>query len=111
MISHDKEFWEALCNEKWHIVDGECLVEGEAEEIEGVIVRKKEIKELEISDSGKKMVGNINEAIEHNVTTDFFGKTLSKKDVRTLEKLMKVNDIPRIRTLLKIPRGKNFQGY
>mmetsp|Transcript_25748 Transcript_25748/g.33738 ORF Transcript_25748/g.33738 Transcript_25748/m.33738 type:complete len:1268 (-) Transcript_25748:328-4131(-) len=111
MISHDKEFYSELCNENWHLVDGECLVEGEAEEIEGVVMRKKKTEEKELSSSGKKMVGNINQAIEHKVTTDFFGKTLSKKDVRALEKLQKVNDVEKIRKLLKIPRGKNFQGY
>mmetsp|Transcript_27727 Transcript_27727/g.50043 ORF Transcript_27727/g.50043 Transcript_27727/m.50043 type:complete len:1266 (+) Transcript_27727:123-3920(+) len=111
MISHDREFYEELCTEKWHLVDGTCVVEGEAEEIEGVIQRKKKVAEQEISESGKKMVGNINQAIEHKVTTDFFGQTLSKKDERSLAKLQKKNDTAAIRKLLKIPRGQNFQGY
>ena len=34
MISHNAEFYGALCTEKWHIADGKLEVEGGAEETE-----------------------------------------------------------------------------
>ncbi len=32
IISHNSEFTDAICTEKWNVADGKCVVEGEAEE-------------------------------------------------------------------------------
>ncbi|GAB5037721.1 elongation factor, partial [Nannochloropsis oceanica] len=86
MISHDREFMQELCTETW-LVD---IVEEEM--VEGKIVRKKKAKRVEeASDEAKLMNagGNMNKAKEHTVELDFWGKPLSKAEIRRRAKLAK----------------------
>ena len=43
-------------------------------------------------------------------TNDFWGKNLSKKDIRTWAKKVAKRDYPAMRKLLGVPRGKTMPG-
>ena len=85
MISHDREFMRALCTETWLVEDGEVEIV-EEEEVEGKIIQKRRVKKVEeeLSEGGKIMNAgsNVNKAKEVKVELDFWGKPLSKADLR-----------------------------
>ena len=107
MISHCAEFYEPLCNETWFVANGSCTVTGEAADKELKVGKKKrEAKAKEDT----KTTGSTNEEIKIVVPKDFWGKSLSKKDARNYEKAAKKRDVPAMRKLLQIPKGKTMPG-
>lgn len=107
MISHCKEFFEPLCNETWFVANGSVQVTGEAAEKELKIGKKKRDAKAK---EEKKTTGSTNEEIKIVVPKDFWGKSLSKKDARSYEKAAKKRDIPLMRKILQIPKGKQMPG-
>jgi hypothetical protein len=80
----DQEFVTALCTETWLVEDGMVEVV-EEEEVDGKIVRKKKAKkEAEATDEMKVFSagGNTNKAKDTNIERDFWGKPLSKAEIR-----------------------------
>jgi len=84
MISHDREFMRALCTETWLVENG--LVDViEEEEVEGKIIQKKRVKKVEEESETAKIMNagsNVNKAKEVKVEVDFWGRPLSKADLR-----------------------------
>jgi elongation factor 3 len=97
IISHNKEFTDALCSETWTVGAGRCTVEGEAADSDlkaSSSRRKKEsssgdLKRMGVVESAKtgESVGNVNGTIlsESLINPKTYEK-LSKKEVRKLEK-------------------------
>mmetsp|Transcript_243 Transcript_243/g.522 ORF Transcript_243/g.522 Transcript_243/m.522 type:complete len:106 (-) Transcript_243:197-514(-) len=92
MISHNAEFYGALCTEKWHIADGKLKVEGGAEETELKVTRKKTEKEKLMEATESKVavvgaVGNLNSVEERQTLINpKTGRPLSKKEIRAMAK-------------------------
>ena len=94
IISHNAEFTDALCKQKWHVVNGECTMEGEVEDEEnGGKVKAESERKVKKSRSATNMQdkpkddagGNTNKSIIADVILN--PKTLeslSKKETRLL---------------------------
>lgn len=99
IISHNKEFTDAICTETWMVENGKCCVEGEVEEaaVQAISLKKqkKEIAEnnAESTDSyAEKSIGNLN-ATKKKVVLLKNPKTLeplTKVEIRKLKKLAEV---------------------
>lgn len=80
-----------------------------------VAVAKKKVYEKE--DEGdvqiEKAGGNLNADGDkyRDAKTDFWGKSLAKKDVRKFEKAQKKGDVAAMRKILLIPVGKVMPGF
>ncbi len=57
-----------------------------------------------------KTTGSINEEVKYANPKDFWGKNLSKKDIRTWAKKVAKRDYPAMRKLLGVPKGKTMPG-
>ena len=92
IISHNSEFTDTICTEKWVVRDGQCFTQGEVEETALKAISSNNIKKSyslpELAESNKEdSSGNINKSIVSEVILN--PKTLeglSKKEVRKLEK-------------------------
>jgi len=114
MISHNKEFYSSVCKEEWLVEDGVVKIEGQSDEREmKAVARKKKLEKEESADAVKeKAGGNVNADGNKykDAAVNFWGETLSKKELRNYEKAKKKADVPRMRELLKIPAGKIMPG-
>jgi elongation factor 3 len=105
MISHAEEFYKPLCSEKWLVAGGVLTIDGEAADTKLKIGKKKrEAKAKEVV----KSTGSTNEELKYANPKDFWGKTLSKKDIRTWAKKVAKRDYAAMRVLLKVPKGKQM---
>jgi elongation factor 3 len=89
MISHDREFYSALCTETWKVENQRLYIEGESgTQDEEVEVAKKRVVEEELTTNDLKELagGNTNVIKEKEVLVDFWGKPLSKKEIRAMQK-------------------------
>lgn len=115
MISHNKEFYSSVCKEEWYVADGVVKVKGISSERKMKAVAKKKVYEKE--DEGdiqiEKAGGNLNADGDkyRDAKTDFWGKSLAKKDVRKFEKAQKKGDVAAMRKILLIPVGKVMPGF
>lgn len=115
MISHNKEFYSSVCSEEWIVADGKVTVAGDSSEREMKAVAKKKTFEKEkatdeIMDS-KGGNTNSNGDKYKDATTNFWGQTVSKKEVRQFDKAKKKGDIALMRKILQIPAGKVMPGH
>lgn len=115
MISHNKEFYSSVCKEEWIVADGVVTIQGVSQEREmKAVARKKKFeKELEGDEVLEKAGGNVNANGDKykDATINFWGATVSKKDVRNFEKAKKRGDVPAMRKILCIPAGKVMPGH
>ena len=85
MISHAKEFYSSVCKEEWKIDGGAVAVSGVSTERKMTAVAKKKVyeKEAEGEELLDKAGGNLNSNGDKykNATTNFWGATVSKKEV------------------------------
>lgn len=115
MISHNKEFTDAICNETWLVENGICTVVGG--EIEDAKVKATSAKEIKRSRSNPTLKdaageidgqasGNINSTVTHEVLLN--PKTLeklSKKETRKLERCAEVAGVSLKEYVSKIKSG------
>lgn len=115
MISHNKEFYSSVCKEEWIVADGKVVIQGVSmeREMKAVARKKKYDKELDGEEILEKAGGNKNANGDKykDATTNFWGATCSKKDVRGFEKAKKKADVARMREILQIPMGKVMPGH
>mmetsp|Transcript_27735 Transcript_27735/g.34290 ORF Transcript_27735/g.34290 Transcript_27735/m.34290 type:complete len:742 (-) Transcript_27735:131-2356(-) len=115
MISHAKEFYSSVCKEEWLVGDGIVKVTGASEErkMKAVSKKKKYEKELEGEEVLEHVGGNVNANGDKykDATTNFWGKTVSKKEARAYEKAKKKGDVAGMRKILQVPMGKVMPGY
>jgi len=117
MISHNKEFYSSVCKEEWIVADGIVTVQGVSTERTMKVAKKKKAKDFaqEEDDAAiaEKAGGNMNSNGDKykDATTNFWGKTVSKKELRNYEKAKKKGDVARMRELLQIPKGKVMPGH
>lgn len=115
MISHNKEFYSSVCKEEWLLENGRLTVQGVSDEREmKAFARKKKIeKEAEGDEVLEKAGGNVNVNADKykDATVNFWGQTLSKKEVRSYEKAKKKKDVESMRKILQIPKGKIMPGF
>lgn len=113
IISHNAEFTNAICTERWLVQGGKCITDGEVEETKLTAISTNNVRKsrsannLEASaGGGGSAVGNTNTAV---VTADLLNpKTLvklSKKEIRKLEKCAIAAGEPLKDYLAKIKRG------
>jgi hypothetical protein len=115
MISHNKEFYSSVCSEEWLVADGKVTVVGDSGEREMKAVAKKKTfeKEKATDEILDSKGGNINSNGDKykDATTNFWGQTVSKKEVRQFDKAKKKGDIALMRKILQIPPGKVMPGH
>jgi elongation factor 3 len=115
MISHNKEFYSSVCKEEWIVADGTVSIQGLSNEraMKAVAKKKKFEKELDAAETLEKAGGNVNAHGDKykDATTNFWGKTVSKKEARNYEKAKKKGDVAQMRKMLQIPMGKVMPGY
>jgi len=115
MISHSKEFYSSVCNEEWVVGDGKVVVSGASEERKMKAVAKKKVyeKEIEGEELLDKVGGNVNANGDKykDAATNFWGKSLSKKEARAYEKAKKKGDVKKMREQLQVPVGKVMPGF
>jgi elongation factor 3 len=115
MISHNKEFYSSVCKEEWVVADGVVVIQGVSQEREmkAVSRKKKFEKELEGDEVMDQSGGNTNANGDKykDATTNFWGATVSKKEVRNYEKAKKRGDVAAMRKILLIPAGKVMPGH
>lgn len=115
MISHSKEFYSSVCTEEWLVKDGKVYVSGQSEEREmKAVARKKKFEKEQASDEVLDAKGgntNVNGDKYKDAVINFWGQTVSKKDVRNYDKARKKGDVPRMREILQIPMGKIMPGF
>ena len=114
MISHNKEFYSSVCKEEWLVADGKVEVVGDSGEREmKAVAKKKTFKKEEKGDEKLDVVGgntNANGDKYKDATVNFWGQTVSKKEVRNFDKAKKKGDVMLMRTILKIPMNKVMPG-
>merc|ERR1712071_357762 len=116
MISHNKEFYSSVCKEEWIVGDGKVVVTGISSEREMKAVAKKKKKfekELEGDALLEKSGGNTNADGDKykDATTNFWGKAVSKKEIRQFDKAKKKGDVELMRKILQVPMGKVMPGH
>jgi elongation factor 3 len=115
MISHSKEFYSSVCTEEWHVKEGKVYVSGQSEEREmKAVARKKQFEKEKDTDEVLDAKGgntNVNGDKYKDAVVNFWGQTVSKKDVRNYDKARKKGDVPRMREILQIPLGKIMPGF
>lgn len=98
IISHNSEFTDVLCNEKWIVADGKCSIEGEAAEsdlkVSGGKIKKSKsassLAEKSSADTGGSINGTfVNKVLLNPKTLE----SLSKKEVRLLTRCAEVAGI------------------
>jgi elongation factor 3 len=105
IISHNKEFTDAICTEQWHVRDGQCFTEGsleEGEKIAKVSKVKKSSSAPNLEDVSAE-AGNLNKTISSEIILN--PKTLealSKKQQRLLERCAQVAGVTLKDYVLKI---------
>eukprot|EP00607_Mallomonas_marina_P007760 CAMPEP_0182417132 /NCGR_PEP_ID=MMETSP1167-20130531/1517_1 /TAXON_ID=2988 /ORGANISM="Mallomonas Sp, Strain CCMP3275" /LENGTH=600 /DNA_ID=CAMNT_0024590453 /DNA_START=85 /DNA_END=1887 /DNA_ORIENTATION=- len=92
IISHNREFVNAICTEKWLIKDGQCMIEGEANQtamnVQSALSMKRStsapgLEEKSANKSDK--IGNINKEISSEIIMNPRSlEPLSKKEIRLL---------------------------
>eukprot|EP01034_Spumella_vulgaris_P022426 gene22426-28551_t len=117
IISHNSEFTDALCTERWIVNNGVCVTEGEAEEtalkaISTNNVRKSRSANNLPTEAGAQGGGNTNATVVSdellNPKTLF---KLSKKEIRKLEKSANAAGVPLKEYLSKIKMGSPEWGW
>lgn len=117
MISHNQEFYGSVCKEEWIVKDGRVTVTGISTERAMKAVARKKKKKPEAELEGEKLLeksgGNTNTDGDKykDATTNFWGKAVSKKEVRQFDKAKKKGDVELMRKILQIPVGKVMPGY
>jgi elongation factor 3 len=115
MISHNKEFYTSVCKEEWIIDDGRLTVQGVSSEREMKAIARKKKYEAELTEDQvlDKAGGNVNANGDkyRDATVNFWGKTVSKKEVRQFEKAKAKSDVETMRKILQIPKGKIMPGF
>jgi elongation factor 3 len=115
MISHSKEFYSSVCTEEWVVEDGAVKVSGQSQERKMKAVAKKKVykKEEEGDELLEKVGGNVNANGDKykDATTNFWGATCSKKEIRAFAKAKKKGDVPTMRKILQVPMGKVMPGH
>lgn len=81
MISHDKEFYSLVCPEVWEVAGGRVYVEGESGHDDIPLAMQKRKEEVQL-DSKEVAGANLNCTKVGVIPTDFWGRPLSKKDLR-----------------------------
>eukprot|EP00668_Euglena_longa_P017226 GGOE01021592.1.p1 GENE.GGOE01021592.1~~GGOE01021592.1.p1 ORF type:complete len:1109 (-),score=317.47 GGOE01021592.1:437-3628(-) len=81
MISHDKEFYSLVCPEVWEVAGGMVRVKGESGTEDQPLAMQKRKEEI-LLDSKEVAGGNLNVGKVSTVPTDFWGRPLSKKEMR-----------------------------
>ena len=98
IISHNSEFTDVLCNEKWIVAEGKCSIEGEAAEsdlkVSGGKIKKSKsassLAEKSSADTGGSINGTfVNKVLLNPKTLE----SLSKKEVRLLTRCAEVAGI------------------
>jgi ATPase subunit of ABC transporter with duplicated ATPase domains len=114
MISHNKEFYSSVCKEEWHLDAGCLTVSGLSSERAMKAVARKQKFEKELDDTAvlDKVGGNVNANGDKykDASVNFWGQTVSKKEVRNYEKAKKKGDVEAMRKILQIPKGKVMPG-
>ena len=95
IISHNAEFTDALCTEKWTVNNGICMTEGDVEEtaVKGTTIRK--LKEKEVAKAAAAFVADQSGSGNTNITKDVVEvlknpkthEPLTKVEIRKLTKL------------------------
>ena len=115
MISHNKQFYSSVCKEEWNVGDGKVEISGisKEREMKAVARKKKIVKEEEGDELLDKVGGNVNANGDKykDAKTNFWGKSLSKKEARNYEKAKKKGDVKRMREQLQVPVGKVMPGF
>jgi len=122
MISHNKEFYSSVCKEEWIVADGTVTIQGVSTERKLKVGKSKKTRQKELEQAQKdenedaileKAGGNMNANGDKykDATTNFWGQTVSKKELRNYEKAKKKGDVARMRELLQIPKGKVMPGH
>jgi elongation factor 3 len=115
MISHNKEFYTSVCREEWSVEEGRLKIQGVSEEREMKAVARKKKIEAELTDDQvlDKAGGNVNANGDKykDATVNFWGKTVSKKEIRQFEKAKAKGDVETMRKILQIPKGKVMPGF
>ena len=93
MITHNKEFYSALCDEEWHVDAGKVVVQGEAgERLEASAgARRKAKKATADDDEDDKCTGNTNDNIQAvaKIVRNEKNRAMSKADQRKAAKAAK----------------------
>jgi len=118
MISHQKEFYSSICNEEWLVENGTVMMQGSSA-VHNVksMVKRKTKKKRNNEEFGDELLqttgGNVNSNSDKYLAarTNFWGKMVSKKDLRSYDKAKKKGDIKTMRRILQIPIGKIMPGY
>lgn len=107
IISHNSEFTDALCNERWVIANGKCTIEGGVAESNskissGKIKKSKSVSSLaekSLTDKGGSTNGTfVNEVLLNPKTLE----SLSKKEMRLLSRCAEVAGVSLEEYLSKI---------
>jgi len=92
MITHNKEFYSALCDEEWHVDGGRVDVQGEAgERLEAAAAAGRKKKAKAADDEDDKCTGNTNDKIEKvaKMVKNEKGRAMSKAEQRKAAKAEK----------------------
>jgi len=106
IISHNKEFTDAICTEEWFVKDGKCVTKGGVEETDKKVSKvKKSTSAPNLSEESTEVAaaGNMNKTINADIILN--PKTLealSKKQVRLLERCAAVAGVTLKDYVLKI---------
>jgi elongation factor 3 len=115
LISHNREFYESICKEDWHVAGGVVDVQGISTErdMKAVARKKKYEKEESNIEVLDKSGGNTNANGDKykDAHSNFWGATVSNKEARAFVKAKKKGDVPLMRKILQIPMGKVMPGH
>mmetsp|Transcript_10847 Transcript_10847/g.15984 ORF Transcript_10847/g.15984 Transcript_10847/m.15984 type:complete len:742 (+) Transcript_10847:120-2345(+) len=117
MISHNKQFYSSVCKEEWIVADRAVTIQGVSDERTMKVAKKKKAKDFAQQEDDavilEKAGGNVNANGDKykDATTNFWGQSASKKELRNYEKAKKKGDVARMRELLQIPKGKVMPGH
>jgi elongation factor 3 len=115
MISHNREFYESVCKEEWHVAGGVVDIKGiSSERSMKAVARKKKYEKEESKDEVLDKSGgntNANGDKYKDAHLNFWGASVSNKDARSFVKAKKKGDVPLMRKILQIPNGKVMPGH
>ena len=96
---------------------GDDMLKDVSSKVNGVVEILKDSLEVKLNEQVAakvkeevKTTGSINEEVKYANPKDFWGKNLSKKDIRTWAKKVAKRDYPAMRKLLGVPKGKTMPG-
>lgn len=105
IISHNKEFTDAICTEHWNVRDGQCFTQGAVEE---AVIKVSKVKKSSSTpnlggDDAKEEAGNMNKTISNEIILNPRTlEALSKKQMRLLERCAQVAGVTVKDYVLKI---------